>query len=177
MEESHAALLQRIEAAFANVPRPTKVTKRVAREFDDEPIVTEQRRASLYAKDTEQHGKDLSGEDLATYQDVCLWLDEEASLFYFPAFMFHNLIDEQPFGWCSADNIAWIYCTRPEQLRLFNDEQLRCVTDFVALRTAHENGASLVCPVCGGPLISEKCKVVCRSERCRYRIVFNCAEF
>jgi hypothetical protein len=33
------------------------------------------------------------------------------------------------------------------------------------------------CPVCGGELISEKCKVVCRSERCRYRIVFNCAEF
>ena len=33
------------------------------------------------------------------------------------------------------------------------------------------------CPVCGGKLISEKCKVVCRSERCRYRIVFNCAEF
>jgi hypothetical protein len=37
--------------------------------------------------------------------------------------------------------------------------------------------ADSVCPVCGGPLISEKCKVVCRSERCRYRIVFNCAEF
>lgn len=34
-----------------------------------------------------------------------------------------------------------------------------------------------VCPVCGAPLISEKCKVVCRSERCGYRIVFNCAEF
>ena len=34
-----------------------------------------------------------------------------------------------------------------------------------------------ICPVCGGKLISEKCKVVCRSERCRYRIVFNCAEF
>ena len=34
-----------------------------------------------------------------------------------------------------------------------------------------------VCPVCGGPLISEKCKVICRSDRCRYRIVFNCAEF
>jgi|GEM_PF-1369551 len=34
-----------------------------------------------------------------------------------------------------------------------------------------------VCPVCGAALISEKCKVVCRSERCRYRIVFNCAEF
>ena len=40
--------------------------------------------------------------------------------------------------------------------------------------TAHPDS---VCPVCGGPLVSEKCKVVCRSERCRYRIVFNCAEF
>jgi hypothetical protein len=40
-----------------------------------------------------------------------------------------------------------------------------------------EKPADSVCPVCGGPLISEKCKVVCRSERCRYRIVFNCAEF
>ena len=40
-----------------------------------------------------------------------------------------------------------------------------------------ESNTDSVCPVCGGPLISEKCKVVCRSERCRYRIVFNCAEF
>jgi hypothetical protein len=37
--------------------------------------------------------------------------------------------------------------------------------------------ADSICPVCGAKLISEKCKVVCRSERCRYRIVFNCAEF
>lgn len=34
-----------------------------------------------------------------------------------------------------------------------------------------------VCPVCGAPLISEKCKVVCRSATCGYRIVFNCSEF
>ena len=34
-----------------------------------------------------------------------------------------------------------------------------------------------VCPVCGGPLSSEKCKVVCRSAVCGYRIVFNCSEF
>jgi hypothetical protein len=40
-----------------------------------------------------------------------------------------------------------------------------------------ERHADAVCPVCGGPLIAEKCKVVCRSERCRYRIVMTCAEF
>ena len=34
-----------------------------------------------------------------------------------------------------------------------------------------------VCPVCGATLISEKCKVVCRSATCGYRIVFNCSEF
>ncbi len=34
-----------------------------------------------------------------------------------------------------------------------------------------------VCPVCGAALISEKCKVVCRSAKCGYRIVFNCSEF
>jgi 8-amino-7-oxononanoate synthase len=34
-----------------------------------------------------------------------------------------------------------------------------------------------VCPVCGTALVSEKCKVVCRSAVCGYRIVFNCSEF
>jgi hypothetical protein len=33
------------------------------------------------------------------------------------------------------------------------------------------------CPVCGAALIQEKCKVVCRSPQCTYRIVFNCSEF
>lgn len=33
------------------------------------------------------------------------------------------------------------------------------------------------CPVCGGLLAQEKCKVVCRSATCVYRIVFNCSEF
>lgn len=34
-----------------------------------------------------------------------------------------------------------------------------------------------VCPVCGALLLHEKCKVVCRSPTCVYRIIFNCAEF
>ena len=44
--------------------------------------------------------------------------------------------------------------------------------------TTEQNGeADSVCPVCGAELIHEKCKVVCRSEMCVYRIVYNCAEF
>jgi hypothetical protein len=34
-----------------------------------------------------------------------------------------------------------------------------------------------VCPFCGHTLIQEKCKLVCRSSRCVYRIIFNCSEF
>jgi hypothetical protein len=34
-----------------------------------------------------------------------------------------------------------------------------------------------VCPVCGSKLIQEKCKVICRSKTCVYRIIYNCSEF
>jgi hypothetical protein len=33
------------------------------------------------------------------------------------------------------------------------------------------------CPACGAALIQEKCKVVCRSPQCVYRIIYNCSEF
>lgn len=34
-----------------------------------------------------------------------------------------------------------------------------------------------LCPVCGGELKEEKCKIICRSDICGYRIIFNCSEF
>jgi len=35
----------------------------------------------------------------------------------------------------------------------------------------------LVCPLCGSVAFQEKCKVICRSEICRGRVVLNCSEF
>jgi hypothetical protein len=40
-----------------------------------------------------------------------------------------------------------------------------------------EESSAIVCPVCGAKAIQEKCKVICRSETCRGRIIMNCAEF
>ena len=40
-----------------------------------------------------------------------------------------------------------------------------------------ETPAKECCPVCGEVLLQEKCKVVCRSALCGYRIVYNCSEF
>jgi hypothetical protein len=37
--------------------------------------------------------------------------------------------------------------------------------------------SAIVCPVCGAPAVQEKCKVICKSEICRGRVVMNCAEF
>jgi len=40
-----------------------------------------------------------------------------------------------------------------------------------------EVSAEIRCPVCGAVAVQEKCKVICRSETCRGRVVMNCSEF
>lgn len=40
-----------------------------------------------------------------------------------------------------------------------------------------DESAHMLCPVCGEKLIQEKCKVICRSKMCIYRIIYNCSEF
>lgn len=54
-----------------------------------------------------------------------------------------------------------------------NSDNHQSVTDLLASQRSDE----LVCPVCGSELIQEKCKVVCRSEQCLYRLIYNCSEF
>lgn len=36
---------------------------------------------------------------------------------------------------------------------------------------------AVICPVCGAETVQEKCKVICKSDICRGRVVYNCAEF
>jgi hypothetical protein len=40
-----------------------------------------------------------------------------------------------------------------------------------------ESENKVVCPICGAAAVQEKCKLVCRSEICRGRVVMNCSEF
>ena len=42
--------------------------------------------------------------------------------------------------------------------------------------TREESGA-IICPVCGAQAVQEKCKLICRSDVCRGRVVMNCSEF
>lgn len=40
-----------------------------------------------------------------------------------------------------------------------------------------KNEDAVICPVCGTAVVQEKCKLICRSEICRGRVVMNCSEF
>ena len=57
------------------------------------------------------------------------------------------------------------------------EEEQRISEDQTQSVGADAAGVDSYCPVCSQPLVQEKCKVVCRSATCTYRIVFNCSEF
>jgi hypothetical protein len=40
-----------------------------------------------------------------------------------------------------------------------------------------ETEGAIACPVCGAATVQEKCKVICKSDLCRGRVIYNCAEF
>jgi hypothetical protein len=40
-----------------------------------------------------------------------------------------------------------------------------------------ESEDAIVCPVCGAATVQAKCKVICKSDVCRGRVIYNCAEF
>jgi hypothetical protein len=51
------------------------------------------------------------------------------------------------------------------------------INDENSAKQADLHDSAVVCPVCGGATVQEKCKVICRSDLCRGRVVYNCAEF
>jgi hypothetical protein len=49
--------------------------------------------------------------------------------------------------------------------------------DETSAKEVKPNDNTIACPVCGAATVNEKCKVICRSDVCRGRVVYNCAEF
>ena len=42
---------------------------------------------------------------------------------------------------------------------------------------AERESSDVICPVCGAACVQRRCKVVCESDQCRGRVIYNCAEF
>ena len=125
-------LLQRIHKAYAGIPRPTRITKRVAEALDDEWVFSEERWAELYALDTEQQWTDLTDADIEQFCFILPWLDDESLRFYLPAFMCYCLRrfpDEGHRAVCDAQDA----CASPDRKSVFSQEQLACVHAFSEL--------------------------------------------
>jgi len=80
-----AEIIEMIEAAFDGVPKPEKITLRVARAADD--YVPEEKWPEIRALDSEARWQDVSDKDLEKYSDVDPFLDASGFRYYLPAFM------------------------------------------------------------------------------------------
>lgn len=133
-------LLQRIAVCFADVRRPTRITKTVARATDDEWHLPESRRALLYSQDPETSWDQLADDEMEKYFDVFPFLEAEGYLFYLPAFMSHVLrMYPRVTGGNAVDFTIYACMHSCESFRLFDSEQMRCVVDFLTLCAAVEN--------------------------------------
>lgn len=59
-------------------------------------------------------------------------------------------------------------------------EPQRPVTSLGSLLTGarpQRTAEASICPACGAEVQQQKCKVICRSDVCVYRIIYNCSEF
>jgi len=122
-----------IQAAYASVPRPSRVTKRVAIALDDEWLPDEARCAALRALDLEKHWKDLDDAAIEEFGSILPWLDEEGIRFYLPAFMDFAL---RRYPWqgsratCDVHEFSW---GRPELLQALSADQFDAYAQFETL--------------------------------------------
>jgi len=92
--------------------------------------------------------------------------------------LFHDIQPARQLGWHSVwvnrrSKTMAVGATRGSDAR--PDVTVSSLSELAG-QLAPATGAAMVCPVCGSALVAEKCKVVCRSSACVYRIVMNCAE-
>jgi hypothetical protein len=58
-----------------------------------------------------------------------------------------------------------------------NDDQISARKNQSESGSEQADSPAVTCPVCGAAVVQEKCKLICRSDKCRGRVVMNCSEF
>lgn len=122
-------LIQRIERAFDGVPRP-QITKSVARGFDDEWFLSDERGHELQALDPEQRWQDVTEDDVKSFQEYFTFADAEGWRFYLPAHMVYYLRGFPNYAW---DAVYWALSSPGQNLELLDAEQRGCVEEFLQL--------------------------------------------
>jgi len=131
-QELHAdaqLLLTRIDKAFGEIPRPL-ITLHVARGYDDEWSLSQERGEELRAMDPETDWREVSGEKLRNFTEYFSFSNPEGWLFYLPAFMSDELRDF-PFD-CHGAALTFLN-PRDPKAALLNNEQMGCLEAYLNL--------------------------------------------
>jgi hypothetical protein len=131
-------LLTRIAEAFRGVPRPTVITKSVARALDDEWNLSPESHAELRENDKEQSWVDIADNEIEKFDDILTFLDADGYLFYLPAFMSYSLRRYNDSDSVALDAPIFACANCAERLHLFSPTQMRCVIDFLTFAACEE---------------------------------------
>lgn len=126
-------LAERLPEVFGDSPRP-KITLHVARGYDNEWNLSEERIKELAALNPEQHWTDVTSEYTQQFQEYFTFSDAEGWRFYLPAFLRHYLAEFPLSGW---DAVYWA-CTGRKHFDLLTPEQVAFIDEFLELCHAWE---------------------------------------
>jgi hypothetical protein len=121
-------LAERLPSVFGDPLRP-KITLHVARGYDDEWNLSEERIQELAALDPEQHWMEVSTESTQQFQEYFTFSDAEGWRFYLPAFLRHYLAEFPLSGW---DAVYWA-CVERKHFDLITPEQADFIDEFLNL--------------------------------------------
>ena len=121
-------LAERLPAVFGDPPRP-RITLHVARGYDDEWNLSEERIQELAVFDPEQHWTEVSAESTNQFQEYFTFSDAEGWRFYLPAFLRHYLAE---FPLAGRDAVYWA-CTERKHFDLITPEQVAFIDEFLSL--------------------------------------------
>jgi hypothetical protein len=118
----------RLPEVFGDPPRP-RVTLHVARGYDDEWVLSEERVSELAALDPEQHWTEVTAQATKQFQEYFTFSDAEGWRFYLPAFLRHYLGDFPLCGWDAVHTA----CQHRTHFDLITQPQIAFIDEFLAL--------------------------------------------
>lgn len=121
-------LASRLLEVFGSPPRP-QITLHVARGYDDEWILSEDRVAELAALDPEQHWMDVTMEATRDFQEYFSFSNAEGWRFYLPAFLRHFLADFPMSSW----DAVILACQQRTYFDLITPGQVAFIDEILAL--------------------------------------------
>lgn len=126
--EEAMGLAVRLPEVFGNPPRP-RITLHVARGYDDEWTLSEDRVLELAALDPERHWTDITMESTRRFHEYFSFSDAEGWRFYLPAFLRHFLADFPLSRWDAVHHA----CLRRDHFDLISPNQAAFIDEFLVL--------------------------------------------